>query len=84
MKSRAGIEALINNYPTTNLDLLLIQEPLISTYHTHINHSAWGSITLRDIEEAIQFHSLFYINKQILTSSHHRSTAISHLVTVKI
>jgi hypothetical protein len=32
MKSRAGIEALINDHQSQNLDMLLIQEPPITVY----------------------------------------------------
>jgi hypothetical protein len=35
MKSRAGMEALINDSSTRHLDVLLIQEPPISMYRTH-------------------------------------------------
>jgi hypothetical protein len=35
------MEALINDHQTTNLDLLLIQEPPIPAYRTHVNPSAW-------------------------------------------
>jgi hypothetical protein len=40
MKSRAGMEALVNDHQTINHDLLIIQEPPISAYRTHVNHSA--------------------------------------------
>ncbi|OKO99686.1 hypothetical protein PENSUB_8339 [Penicillium subrubescens] len=35
MKSRAGMEALISDHQTQNLDVLLIQEPYMTTYRTH-------------------------------------------------
>lgn len=41
MKSRAGMEALINDHQTQNLDVLLIQEPPVTAYRTHVNDSAW-------------------------------------------
>ena len=41
MKSRAGMEALVNDHQSQKLDVLLIQEPSITAYRTHVNHSAW-------------------------------------------
>lgn len=41
MKSRPGMEALINDHHTQSLDILLIQEPPISAYCTHVSHTAW-------------------------------------------
>lgn len=41
MKSRAGMEALINDQQTADLDILLIQEAPLSTYRTHVNHHLW-------------------------------------------
>jgi hypothetical protein len=41
MKSRPGMEALINNHHNQNLDMLLIQEPPKTVYNIYINHSAW-------------------------------------------
>lgn len=35
-KSRAGMEALINDRQTQHLDILLIQEPSITTYRTYV------------------------------------------------
>lgn len=40
MKSGPRIEALINDHQSQNLDILLIQEPSITTYRTHVNHSS--------------------------------------------
>ncbi|OQE69718.1 hypothetical protein PENNAL_c0129G05440 [Penicillium nalgiovense] len=40
MKSRAGMEALINDHQSQKLDVLLIQEPSITAYRTYVNHSA--------------------------------------------
>jgi hypothetical protein len=37
-KSQEGMEALINDPHTRNLDILLIQEPLITTYGTPVNY----------------------------------------------
>lgn len=41
MKSGPRMVALINDPQSLDLDVLLIQEPSITTYRTHINHSAW-------------------------------------------
>jgi hypothetical protein len=41
MKSGPRMEALINDPQSQDLDVLLIQEPSITTYRTHVNHSAW-------------------------------------------
>lgn len=41
MRSRASMEALINNTKTLDLDILLIQEPLITKYKTHVQHRCW-------------------------------------------
>jgi hypothetical protein len=35
------MEALINNTKTLDLDILLIQEPLITKYKTHMQHRCW-------------------------------------------
>ncbi|KAJ5409973.1 reverse transcriptase [Penicillium crustosum] len=35
------MEALISDHQSQNLDVLLIQESSVTTYRTHINHSAW-------------------------------------------
>lgn len=41
MKARAGMEALINELQCQNLDVLLTQEPSVTAYQTHVDHSAW-------------------------------------------
>jgi hypothetical protein len=52
MKSRAGMEALINNHQSQSLDMLLIQEPPIIVYQTHVNHSAWKLYRLTYSDES--------------------------------
>lgn len=71
-KSRPGMEALINDHQSQSLNLLLIQEPSITTYCTHVNHSAWRLYqpTYPNTDESTWFHSLLYVNKRISTSSH--------------
>lgn len=48
MKSRAYMEALINDHQSQKLDMLMIQEPSITGYRTHVNHSAWR-LGIRDV-----------------------------------
>jgi hypothetical protein len=71
MKSRAGMEALINDHQTQDLDVLLIQEPLVTAYRTHVNHSAWRLYrpTYTDRFSKIPQPPL-YINRRISTSTH--------------
>lgn len=85
MKSRAGMEALINNPQTQNLDILLIQEPSITTYRTHVNHRAWRLYPPMYEDEAVRKRSLLYIDKMISTSLH-RQIRCKHpdITTVKI
>lgn len=70
MESRAGMEALINDHQTQNLDVLLIQEPPVTAYRTHVNHSAWRLYRPTYADESARFRSLLYINRRISTSSH--------------
>jgi hypothetical protein len=81
------MEALINDHQSQNLDLLLIQEPSITTYRTHVNHSAWRLYrpTYPTADESTRFRSLLYVNKRISTSSH-RQIHCNHpdLVAIKL
>jgi endonuclease/exonuclease/phosphatase (EEP) superfamily protein YafD len=80
------MEALINDYQSQSLDLLLIQEPSITTYRTHVNHSAWRLYRpTYPNTESTRFRSLLYVNKRISTSSH-RQIHCNHpdLVAIKI
>ena len=70
MKSGPRMEALINDHQTQNLDILLIQEPSITTYQTHVNHSAWRLYRPTLETGADRFRSLIYVNQRISTSSH--------------
>jgi len=70
MKSRAGMEALINDTSTRHLDMLLIQEPPISRYKTHVNHRSWHLYTPTCATEDRVTRSLLYVNKRVATSSH--------------
>lgn len=70
MKSGPRMEALINDHQSQNLDVLLIQEPSISTYQTHVNHSAWRLYRPTVETDADRFRSLIYVNKRVSTSSH--------------
>src|SRR6266536_5032428 len=70
MRSRAGMEALINDKQTNNLDILLIQEPPVTAYRTHVNHRLWRLYQPTHAEEGIRKRSLLYVHKKIPTSSH--------------
>ncbi|CDM32767.1 Probable transposable element [Penicillium roqueforti FM164] len=70
MKSGPRMEALINDPQSRELDVLLIQEPSITTYRTHINHSAWHLSRPTTQTDAVRFRSLLYVNRRISTSSH--------------
>lgn len=69
-KSRAGMEALINDSQTQNLDILLIQEPPLTAYSTHVNHSAWHLYQSTCQEDTPKKRSLLYVNRRISTASH--------------
>jgi ribonuclease HI len=70
MKSRAGMEALINDKQTRNLDILLIQEPPLSAYQTHVHHRLWQLYQPTYNAEGVRKRSLVYVNKRISTSAH--------------
>jgi ribonuclease HI len=85
MKSRAGMEALINDHQSQSLDMLLIQEPPTTAYRTHVNHSAWRLYRPTFPDESARFRSLLYVNKRISTASH-RQIHCNHpdLVAIKL
>lgn len=70
MKSGPRIEARINDPQSLELDVLLIHEPSITTYRTHINHSVWRLYRPTSQTDAVRFRSLLYVNRRISTSSH--------------
>ena len=70
MKSAPRMEALINDHQSQDLDVLLIQEPSITTYRTHVNHSAWRLYRPTTQTDADRSRSLIYVNRRISTSSH--------------
>lgn len=70
MKSRAVMEALINDEEVENIDILLIQEPPMSAYHTHVHHRLWHKYEPTFNEENVRKRNLIYINKRISTSAH--------------
>jgi ribonuclease HI len=70
MKSGPGMEALINDHQSQNLDVLLIQEPSITSYRTHVNHSAWRLYQPTVESDEVRFRSLTYVNRKLSTSSH--------------
>jgi endonuclease/exonuclease/phosphatase (EEP) superfamily protein YafD len=69
-KSQSATEALINDLQTQNLDVLLIQEPSITTFRTFVNHSAWRLYQPTYEDKGTPKHSLLYVNKRISTSSY--------------
>src|SRR2546421_204824 len=81
MKSRAGIEALINDTKTQNLDILLIQEPSVTAYRTHVNHRFWQLYRPTYADEEVRKRSLLYVNKRIPTSGHRQIQCNSPDVT---
>jgi hypothetical protein len=70
MKTRAAMEALINDPATQDLDILLIQEPPRSAYRTHVNHRLWYRYQPTYHNDDIRKRSLIYVNKRISTSAH--------------
>ena len=79
------MEALINDPQTQNLDILAIQEPSITSYRTHVYHSAWYLYQSTHQGVGTPRRSLLYINKRISTSSH-RQICCDHpdIAAVKI
>jgi hypothetical protein len=79
------MEALINDHQSQNLDVLLIQEPSITSYRTHVNHSAWRLYRPTIETDAVRFRSLVYVNRRVSTSSH-RQIACDHpdITAIKI
>lgn len=85
MKSRAEMEALINNHPSLDLDVLLIQEPSMTAFRTHLNHSAWRLYRPTMENDEARFRSLIYVNRRLSTSSHRQVPCnYPDLATVKI
>lgn len=68
------MEALINDHQNQDLDILLIQEPSITTYQTHVNHSAWRLYRPSAETDAGRFRSLIYVNRKVSTSFHRQIT----------
>jgi ribonuclease HI len=64
------MEALINDHQSQNLDVLLIQEPSITSYRTHVNHSAWRLYRPTIETDEVRVRSLIYVNRTLSTSSH--------------
>jgi hypothetical protein len=64
------MEALINDHQSQDLDILLIQEPSITSYRTHVNHSSWRLYRPTVQTDAVRFRSLIYVNRNLSTSSH--------------
>lgn len=69
MKSRAYMEALINDHQSQKLDMLMIQEPSITGYRTHVNHSAWRIYQPTVESVFVRFRSLMHVNRKPSYSS---------------
>lgn len=76
MKSRAAVEALINDSQTRHLDIILIQEPLLSAFETHVHHQLRHLYHPTYSGEA-KIRSLIYVNKRI-TKLFHQQVACDH------
>jgi hypothetical protein len=85
MKSRADMEALINDHQSQKLDVLLIQEPPITAYQTHVDHSAWRLYQPTVESDSVRYRSLIYANRKLSTSSH-RQVRCNHpyLTAIKV
>ena len=81
MKSRSVMEALINDEEIGRCDILLIQEPPLSAYQTHVNHRLWHRYEPTSDEENTRKRSLIYVNKRISTSAHRQIECIHPDVT---
>jgi hypothetical protein len=68
MKSRAGMEARINDHQSQDLDILLIQELSITAYRTRVNHTAWRLYQPTVEDDSIRFRNLIYFNCKLLTA----------------
>ena len=79
------MEALMNDHQSQDLDVLLIQEPSITAYRTHVNHSAWRLYRPTVENDEVRIRSLIYVNRKLSTSSH-RQVPCNHpdLTAVKI
>jgi endonuclease/exonuclease/phosphatase (EEP) superfamily protein YafD len=64
------MEALINEPHTQNLDILLIQEPPLTAYNTHVNHSARHLYQSTCVDDIPKKCSLLYVSRRISTTSH--------------
>lgn len=85
MKSRAVIEALINDHQSQNLDILLIQEPSITAYRTRVNHTAWRLYQATVEDDSIRFRNLTYVNRKLSTASYRQvQCSHSHVTAIKI
>ena len=66
----ACMEALINDPQTENLDVLLVQEPPVTAYRTHVFHRLWHLYRPTYTDDGTRKRSLIYVNKRISTSAH--------------
>ena len=78
-------QALINDHQSQKIDVLLIQEPSITAYRTHVNHSAWRLYQPTVESDSVRYRSLIYVNRKLSTSSH-RQVRCNHpdLTAIKV
>jgi hypothetical protein len=50
--------------------MLLIQEPPLTAYNTHVNYSAWHLYQSTCQEDTLKKRSLLYVSRRISTASH--------------
>lgn len=84
MRSKACMEALINDKQTAEIDILLIQEPSISYYRTHTQHRCWQLYQPSPAANSEgRCRSLIYVNRR-LSPSAHRQVQCDNLDTTGI
>ena len=79
-RSRARMEALINDTAIRDLDILLIQEPLAQQHMTQVQHREWTCYR-PTYDEEVRRRSLIYINKRFSASTHRQTPCSSPDVT---
>jgi hypothetical protein len=60
LRSRARMEALVNDTETRDLNILLIQEPLTHQHLTHVQHGEWTCYQPTSEDETSRPRSLIY------------------------
>jgi hypothetical protein len=79
------MEALINDSNTSQIDILLIQEPPTSKYQTYAQHRQWQLYQPICSDNTKRKRSLIYVNKRLSSASHRQIRCDSpDVVTIKI